>query len=55
MGRTEQEPSATAAPPPQPAERGCESYEPPGIDWEEEFAPVADSICIRYPGSPGCE
>jgi len=54
MRRQEQEPS-TAGPPQAPGEPATEGYQPPEISWEEEFAPVADSICINNPLEPGCQ
>jgi hypothetical protein len=34
-----------AAPPGGTGERSAEPYLPPMVEWEEEFAPVADSLC----------
>ena len=41
MGRTDHEPSTTAAPRQPPSDGSSETYVRPGIAWEEEFAPLA--------------
>ena len=51
MGRTEQEPTTSPLQP--SSERSDDVYQPPQVAWEEEFAPVADSICVN-PWDPGC-
>ncbi len=48
MGRKDQEASSTSGTP-QRTDAGGQSYQPPQVAWEEEFAPLADSLCT--PGS----
>ncbi len=55
MGCKDQEPSSTSGPPQPPRDRPAEPYQPPEIAWEEEFAPLADSICDINPLDPSCQ
>ena len=55
MGRKDQEPSTTTGSPQPPADPATENYQPPQVMWEEEFAPVADSICIVDRLDPSCQ
>lgn len=54
MGRRDQEPSSTSGPPQTSSEPVGEAYQAPEIAWEEEFAPIADSICDTNPLDPSC-
>jgi len=45
MGRKDQEPSSTSGPPQTSSDPSGQGYQPPQVAWEEEFAPVADSLC----------
>ncbi len=55
MGPKDQEPSSTSGPARPPSEPACDAYQPPEIAWEEEFAPMADSICEINPLDPSCQ
>ncbi len=56
MDRKDQEPSSTSGPPRRsPSGPVDEGYQPPEVAWEEEFAPLADSICDINPLDPSCQ
>ncbi len=55
MGPKDQEPTSTSGPLRRPSDPGGEDYQPPQVAWEEEFAPLADSICDINPLDPSCQ
>jgi hypothetical protein len=48
--------TSRSTPPGASGERTAQPYQPPMVEWEEEFAPVAASVCAPgdlCPDSPG--
>ena len=55
MVHRDQEPRPATGPLRAPEEPDEERYQPPAVAWEEEFRPVADSICEKNPLDPACQ
>ncbi len=45
MESVDRKPSSTAGTADTASDPAGEGYQPPEVSWEEEFAPVADSLC----------